>query len=231
MEEGGTKGKMADGVKYLAFDIEAANGYRAYSICSIGIVTADEDFNILSQRNIWCNPKTKYDLNGTRKNIGIDLHLDEELLLRSPDFTGIYPEVKRLLENREYAVVGHAVESDVHMLNAACKKYKLPSVDFTFICSQLLYKLYKGDKEVRALNKIAEDIGVEFSPHASDEDARVSLLTLKYIVDSSGLTLKELLSKYNVRKGENRDFVLTRTVSLSENVKKRKRAEREKGNG
>lgn len=94
-----------------------------------------------------------------------------------------------------------------------------------------VYKLYKGDKEVRALNKIAEDIGVEFSPHASDEDARVSLLTLKYIVDSSGLTLKELLSKYNVRKGENRDFVLTRTVSLSENVKKRKRAEREKGNG
>jgi hypothetical protein len=49
-------------MNYLAFDIEAANGYKPYSICSIGVVIADENLNIISQRNIWINPKTKYDL-------------------------------------------------------------------------------------------------------------------------------------------------------------------------
>ena len=48
-------GKTA--MKYLAFDIEAANGYQLSSICSIGIVVADEQFNIISRENIWINPK------------------------------------------------------------------------------------------------------------------------------------------------------------------------------
>lgn len=214
---------MDERVKYLAFDIEAANGYRLYSICSIGFVAADENFNIIEQRNIWCNPKTKYDLNGTRKNIGINLNLDEDLLNRSPDFTGIYPEIKTLLENPTYTVVGHAVESDVHMLNAACHHWNMPSLNFDFICSQLLYKLFTGAKEVRSLGKIADDMGIEFRPHASDEDARVSLLTLKYITEKSGLSVDELLKKYCVRRGSNFNFTLTRTVSLTENVKKKKK--------
>ena len=73
-------------MNYLAFDIEAANGYMPSSICSIGIVIADEQFHIIERKNIWINPKTKYNLNGTRQNVGIDLHLDKALLDRSPDF-------------------------------------------------------------------------------------------------------------------------------------------------
>ncbi len=210
-------------MKYLAFDIEAANGYKPYSICSIGVVIADEKLNILSQRNIWINPKTKYDLNGTRKNVGIDLHLDEALLNRSPDFSEVYEEIKGLLTDPEYRVMGHAVESDVHMLNAACKKYSLPCIDFRFICTQLLYKLYTGATEVRALNKIADEMGLAFNFHSSDEDARMSMMTLKYLTEKTGLTPKELLEKYDVRIGENKDFNITRTVSLKENKPKRKK--------
>ena len=127
-------------MKYLAFDIEAANGYKPYSICSIGIVLADENFNVLKRTNIWINPKTSYNLNGTRKNVGIDLHLDKALLDASPDFSQVYSRIVSLLTDPDCLVVGHAVDSDVRMLNAACKRYRLPSIDFTFICSQLLYK-------------------------------------------------------------------------------------------
>ena len=210
-------------MKYLAFDIEAANGYKPYSICSIGVVIADENLNILSQRNLWINPKTKYDLDGTRKNVGINLHLDVELLERSPDFSEAYEEIKGFLTDPEYTIVGHAVESDVHMLNAACKKYGLPCINFRFICSQLLYKLYTGATEVRALNKIADDIGVTFNFHSSDEDARVSMMTLKYLTEKTGLTVNGLLEKFSVRIGENNDFTLTRTVSLAENLPKKKK--------
>ena len=209
-------------MKYLAFDIEAANGYLLSSICSIGVVIADEHFNILSRENIWINPKTKYNLNGTRANVGIDLHLDKKLLDASPDFSEVYGKVSALLTDPQYIVLGHAVDSDVRMLNKACERYHLPSINFEFICSQLLYRLYKGEKEVKGLNKIAGELGVTFHQHNSEEDAYVSLLTLKYLVEDSGLTVEELLAKYHVRKGVNNNFELNRPVSLEGQVSKKK---------
>ena len=209
-------------MKYLAFDIEAANGYKLSSICSIGVVIADEQFNVVSRENIWINPKTKYNLNGTRENVGIDLELDKELLKRSPDFSQVYAKVNALLTDKQYVVLGHAVDSDVRMLNAACVRYRLPSINFEFVCSQLLYKLYRGDKDVRGLDKIANDIGIVFHQHNSEEDAYASLLTLKYLIEDSGLSLDELLAKYHVRKGSNYNFELTRPVSLLGQVSKKK---------
>ena len=209
-------------MKYLAFDIEAANGYMLSSICSIGVVIADEQFNVLSRKNIWINPKTKYNLNGTRRNVGIDLHLDKALLDASPDFTQVYAKISALLTDPQYVVLGHAVDSDVRMLNKACERYRLPSINFEFICSQLLYRLYKDEKEVKALSKIADELGVTFNQHNSEEDAYVSMLTLKYLVEDSGLTVNQLLEKYRVRKGSNLNFELSRPVSLMGQVSKKK---------
>ncbi len=207
---------------YLAFDIEAANGYMPSSICSIGVVVADEKFNIIRSQNIWVNPKTKYNLNGTRQNVGIDLHLDKKLLDASPDFSQVYAQVKSLLTDKDFLVLGHAVDADVRMLNSACERYNLPSIDFDFICSQLLYKLYKGEKEVKGLSKIADDLGVNFVQHNSEQDALMSMLTLKYLVEDSGLSVDELMQKYHVRKGTNQNFQLSRPVSLDGQVSKRK---------
>ena len=206
----------------MAFDIEAANGYMPSSICSIGVVIADEHFNILSRENIWINPKTKYNLNGTRANVGIDLHLDKALLDASPDFSQVYGRVASMLTDPQYVVLGHAVDSDVRMLNKACERYHLPSINFEFVCSQLLYRLYKGEKEVKGLNKIADDLGVTFQQHNSEEDAYVSLLTLKYLVQDSGLTVEQLIEKYHIRKGTNFNFEMSRPVSLEGQVSKKK---------
>ena len=118
-------------------------------------------------------------------------------------------------------VLGHAVDADVRMLNAACKRYNLPSLNFNFICSQLLYKLYKGEKEVKALGKIANVIGVTFEEHNSEEDALMSMLTLKYLVQESGLTVEQLLKKYHIRIGSNVDFELTRSVTLDGQLSKK----------
>lgn len=191
------------------------------SICSVGVVVADESFNVLSRRNIWINPKTKYNLNGTRENVGIDLHLDKALLDASPDFAEVYPELKRLLTAPDMLVLGHAVDADVRMLNAACDRYKLPGIDFRFVCSQLLYKMYRGDKDVKGLNKIAADIGVEFQQHNSEEDAYASMMTMKFLVGDSGLSVDELIDKYRIRFGTNVNKQLFRPVSLLGQVSKK----------
>lgn len=209
-------------MKYLAFDIEAANGYQLSSICSVGVVIADEHFNVISRENIWINPKTKYNLNGTREKVGIDLGLDKALLDASPDFKEVYGKIKGLLTDKQYVVLGHAVDADVRMLNKACERYHLPSINFEFICSQLLYKMYKGDKEVKGLGKIANDLGISFHQHNSEEDAYVTMLTLKYLVEDSGLSVDQLLERYHIRKGTNVNFELTRPVSLIGQVSKKK---------
>jgi len=212
-------------MKYLAFDIEAANGYKPYSICSIGVVVADEKFNILHRTNIWINPKSAYNLNGTRKNVGIDLHLDKKLLDASPDFSEVYSEVKGLLTDPDALVVGHAVDSDVRMLNAACKRYNLPSINFKFMCSQLLYRLYKGEKEVKALSKIATELNVTYKEHNSEDDAWMSLMTLKYLTEDSGLSVAQLAEKYHVRSGSNVDFELVRPISLEGQISKKQQTQ------
>ena len=209
-------------MNYLAFDIEAANGYNPASICSVGIVVADENFNILRKQNLWINPKSKYNLNGTRPNVGIDLHLDKELIERSPDFSERYDEISSLLIDKDTLVLGHAVDSDVRMLNAACKKYKLPCIEFKFICSQLLYKCFKDDKNVMGLDKIAAELGLQFTQHFSDEDAMMSLYTLQYLCQQTGLDVNGLLEKYNVRWGENKNFEITRPITLTGQISKKK---------
>ncbi len=208
-------------MNFIVFDIEAANGFKPYSICSFGYCLADENFNVLTKKNIWINPKCKYNLNGTRENVGINLHLDKELLDNSPDFSQVYGTIKGLLTDPNVTVVGHAVESDVIMLNRTCQHYKLPCINFNFICSQLLFKLYKGEKDVRALNKIADEIGLTYNAHTSDEDALASLYTLKYLTEKTGRSIKQLVSDYNIRIGENKNCVITRTVSLTGQISKR----------
>ncbi|MBR5250587.1 MAG: hypothetical protein IKV38_01010 [Clostridia bacterium] len=208
-------------MKYLAFDLEAANGYKLYSVCSFGYVLADENFNIIKKDNIWINPKCKYNLNGTRENVGINLHLDKELLDNSPDFKGVYDKIKSLLTDDDVCVIGHAVESDVNMLNKTCQHYGLPSINYDFYCTQLFFRLFKGEKDVRSLEKIANEINITFTPHTADDDAYASLMTLKYLTATTGKDILQLAQKYNVRVGNNTNFVMTRTVSLDGQLSKK----------
>lgn len=201
-------------MKYIAFDIEAANGFKADSICSIGIVVANEHLHVVHRENIWVNPKCKYNLNGTRANIGIDLHLDKKLLSKSPDFAHVYDKVCSYLMDKDAVILGHAVDSDIRMLNAACKRYKLPSINCDFVCTQLLYRLHTNAKEVRALGKIADDLQLTFEAHNSQEDAWMSMKTLEYVVKASGKSLQQLLEQYCIVVGNNDNFVMRRCITL-----------------
>ena len=48
------------------------------------------------------------------------------------------------------------------------------------------------------------------------------MLTLKYLCEDSALSVEGLLEKFNVRIGSNRNFVVTRTVSLSGQISKKR---------
>ena len=72
------------------------------------------------------------------------------------------------------------------------------------------------------IDKIATELGLHFTQHFSDEDAMMSLYTLKYLCQQTGLDVNGLLAKYNVRWGENKNFEITRPVTLTGQISKKK---------
>ena len=47
-------------MKYLSVDLEACNMFVKGSVFSVGMVLADENFNIIFKRNYWINPLCRF---------------------------------------------------------------------------------------------------------------------------------------------------------------------------
>ena len=118
-------------MKYLAFDIECADGGKA-TICSFGYVIADEQFRILKKEDIVINPQGAFYLTGRGNRPDVQLAYSIERFRRAPSFSHFYNHIKSLLENEKYIVIGHSVADDVAYLNKACKRYKLPALKFSY---------------------------------------------------------------------------------------------------
>ncbi len=65
-------------MNYLFFDIECSNCFGGHGkICSLGYVLADSRFNVLEQKDILVNPKSKFYLRRGNGE-GIELGYPEE---------------------------------------------------------------------------------------------------------------------------------------------------------
>lgn len=182
-------------MKIFSFDIESSTGnHRDGSMCSFGYVVADE--NGLSQKDIVIKPKTD------RFESRVKLHYEKEFILKQEPFPYHYEEIKNLFNGNDY-IVGFSVSNDVEFLNNACELYKLPKIEYEFLDVQLLFKTVYKRPNLCALSTIAEELGIEYEAHRSDEDARVTYLVLKRIIEGLNMPLSEILSKYNITLGKN----------------------------
>lgn len=189
-------------MRYISFDIESIDGYFAEgTICEFGYVLADDKFNIIKQENILIHPRRLP--KKLRKFIDFAYTIND--YRNAPKFPIVHDKIVRLLSAPNTVVLGHAVHNDVFCVNSACLNYGLSYPSYKFIDTQIIYAMYKGVNAVQSLGKIAEEIGVEFVHHRADEDARLSLLTLKYVMDTTGMELESLLDTYFIESGINDD--------------------------
>lgn len=199
---------------YLFFDIECANCYQGNGkICSFGYVLCDEDFNVIKKEDIVINPKSKFNLKGRRGTPDLVLAYSEDEFKAAPKFVYYYPFIKKLLEAPNRLVVGHALINDVNFLNYETRRYKCPSFDFEFLDSQVLYGEFSDSARQRGLDKIAEDLHIEFLAHRSDEDSYATLLYVKYICEHFSKTLPELVAQFGITLGALRHYAITPTIS------------------
>ncbi len=186
-------------MKILSYDIESTTGnHNDGSMCSFGFCLSNERFEILYQEDVVMNPKTR------RFENRIPLHYEKSFIKSQPRFPSHYEKIKGLFLDKDI-IIGFSVSNDVDFLNNACEVYGLEKIDYEFLDVQLLYKTVFKKPTLSALSSIAEELGIEYKAHRSDEDARVTLLVLKHIVEYVNLPILEILRKYSITLGSNKN--------------------------
>lgn len=194
-------------MKILSYDIESISGnHNDGSMCTFGYCIANENFEVLEQKDIVMRP------NSRRYETKIKLHYEKSYIKAQPKFPEFYEQIKGLFASVDY-VIGFSVFNDVEFLNNACAVYSLDKIEYEFIDVQLLYKRAYKKPNMSGLEKIAEELELEYLAHRSDEDARVTLLVLKHLCEKEGVTLKDLLRKYCITLGVNNN---TETVPCTD---------------
>ncbi len=197
------------------FDIECASVHKTYAkICAFGYVLCDENFNIIKKEDILINPKGRFELTDRKGEKGIVLPYEYDEFKRHPSFPHVYPQIKELLEDKNNLIFGHAVLNDVKYLNLETRRFKLPSFEFSFQDSQLLFMTHINDFTHQfGLEYIANALGVEFTPHRAADDAYATMRIVEALCKVCNCTVGGLAGAMNVTCGKITRYQITRPQS------------------
>lgn len=216
------------------FDIECASVFKTSAkICAFGYVLCDEQFNIIEKEDILVNPKGKFHLTDGRGEHGLVLPYEYSEFKNHPVFPQIYNRIKKLLEDKNNLVFGHATINDVNYLDLETRRFQLPPFDFDFSDSQLMYMTsIKDFSRQFGLEYITKDLDVEFTPHRAADDAYATMRVVEALCkkhDCSPFDLEKLLG---IRRGKLKGHRIYRPVSKAfteyRNELQRQKAERSK---
>ena len=155
------------------FDIECASVHKTTAkICAFGYVVCDEQFNIIKKEDILINPKGGFHLTDRKGEKGLELPYDYSEFKKHPPFPAVYSFIRRLLEDDDSLVFGHAIMNDVKYLDLETRRFHLPPFSFEFLDSQLMYMTHIGDFSRQfGLEDKTEYLNVDFTPHRAADDA------------------------------------------------------------
>lgn len=196
---------------YLFFDIECASvNKNTAKICAFGYCLTDEDFNVVKKEDILINPHGGFHLTDRRGERGLVLPYDYNEFKECPDFPAVAQRIYAMLQDKDTLVCGHATGNDVKYLNLESKRFALPSFAFDFADTQYVYMCLKGDmKRQYSLGKIAEELGVEFTPHRAADDAYATMKTAEAMSKAAGVSFRELIKKCDITPGRIENYEIT----------------------
>lgn len=190
-------------MKYVFFDIECACVFKNVAkICAFGYIVTDEAFNVLQREDILLNPKGKFRLTDRKGHEGLVLPYEYEDFKKYPVFPSAYGKIKKLLEDKDSIVLGHATLNDVNYLNLETRRYKLPSFCFNFHDTQFFFMNTENCFTRQwGLGAMAEVLGVEFTPHRAVDDAYATMRVCQAICGRENTDVEGLAARYGIRAG------------------------------
>lgn len=207
--------------KYLFFDIECSNGHN---ICSFGYAIISENMRVLLKRDILINPETRFILSAHGKRPKMELAYPEEMFFKQDNFTAHYSEIKRLLSEEGYILLGHSIQSDFHFLKYACDRYSLPFFDMEGYDTQKIHHHEYKTEHVESLEKILQHLEVDDSKitfHRSCDDALATFYAARGICQDKDISLDKLLAAHEECKVSTKQLFV-----LKEEKQKRKKKEK-----
>lgn len=204
-------------MKYLFFDIECSVVSKTQAkICAFGYCLTDEQFNIVEKEDILINPKGGFHLTDRKGTQGLVLPYEYDKFKSYPTFMEVKDKIYALLEDNDTLVAGHATMNDVKYLNLETKRFQLPSFCFSFIDTQFIYMNKIGEFQRQfGLGTIAEQLGVQFTAHRAVDDAYATMKIAQAMCQDEGVSLPELLRKYNITAGKICNYEITQNESVS----------------
>lgn len=205
-------------MRYLFFDCECANCYNHEGkICSFGYVITDEAFKTLEERDLVINPDAPFDPHvlGVGSN-SIDLAYTPIRFQHASKFDAVFPQISALIGDSDSVVFGYAIENDVGFLFSECRRYHLVLPKFAFYDIQDIYRLYRKWDRSPSLEDALKDLEVPFddyAEHQSSDDAKMSMLLLKKIVNQTGCSLSNLFLTFPTCKDTTDLFTLQEQVA------------------
>lgn len=220
-------------MNYVFFDIECASVHKTTAkICAFGYVLCDDKFNIIEKRDILINPKGRFELTDRRGEHGLVLPYEYDEFRKYPPFPRVYPQIRKLLEDKNNCVFGHATLNDVKYLDLETYRFHLPPFDFDFSDSQLMYMTAIGDYSRQfGLEYITKDLNVEFTPHRAADDAYATMRIVEALCRKYGCGCRELEDKLQIRRGRIRAHRVIKPASrgFSDYKKEQIRKRKERG--
>ena len=187
-------------MKYLSVDLEACNMFVKGSVFSVGMVLADENFNIIFKRNYWINPLCRFAMKFRKP---IDFKVSMNYLTDKPTFAEIRDELATYLEDKDTIVMAHSANNDMFMFNEACKRARVKPFTFRFICTQMIYSAVYDVENGIGLDKVSVQLGrtTEFTHHQADDDSEMALYLLKHCLEKLNLPYKQAIAKLGITPG------------------------------
>lgn len=171
-------------------------------ICAFGYVLCDEKFNIIVKEDILINPKGKFHLTDGRGEHGLVLPYEYSEFKNYPVFPQVYKKIRTLLEDKNNLVFGHATINDVNYLDLETRRFRLPSFEFDYSDSQLMYMTSVNDFSRQfGLEYITKDLDVEFTPHRAADDAYATMRVTEALCKKHGCTCAEIDKLLEIRRG------------------------------
>ena len=189
-------------MQFLAIDLEACNRYVKGSVFSVGYVLADENFQVIAKEDIVINPKCRF-VAKFRKPI--EFSVTKEQAEAAPTFAEQYDKIASLFA-KDTIVLAHSANSDMFMLNEACKRARVPALKFKYICTQMIYSAIYDVMNGIGLDKAAEEMHVSFTHHKADDDALMALLLLKSCCEKMGCSYLQLEKQLGIKRGVNQNY-------------------------
>ncbi len=221
-------------MKYLFFDIECSVVSKTVAkICAFGYCVTDEKFQILEKEDLLINPQGGFHLTDRKGTQGLVLPYEYSNFKKYPTFLEKADKIYALLQDPDTLVAGHATMNDVKYLNFESKRFGLPSFAFDFADTQFIYMNRKGEFSRQfGLGVIAQELGVEFIAHRAVDDAYATMKIAEAMCKEEGLSLPQLLEKYQIKMGRIENYEITQNTSAAliayKQDQEKKKEEREK---